>query len=683
MSLTLNNIIPKEITISTTPTPTTNGCQTKMSNSFEGFHSPASTGKATFTTCVENVENRNFQNAIDSSTIGIQEMFNNTLSLLDVRAWTYGMTMQVDKGLKDAQNMIALAPTAAAGYLRAGSIHTLRSHYKAAMQVYQTGIKALSGEQNKSARLTLQEKYNEAQEKLDIRIDFVTQLPYEVLHQVLDHIEMEEMVGLMDISKGWRDCLAGYPKPWTEICLSSQEDEEGSRPEPILFKLHHVSQHVEEIVLYSTTKEECEMLLTVIMSNIFTNLNILEIHGYQMDHHYQLLGALSNIKNTLSHLSIEVDSKSPSLPIGVVLSMCPKLETLHCEQRKAILDIQGIMPHGSMTFDSLTDLEIRFAHMEPSHLEFLLECCPKLRKLVIGHCSFAYASVVRKACPNLRSFIINYGGIMPPGNDEVVFSADPDEPKGIRYFCLFPNYRSEIMEPIIDILCDSASVLETFLMSAATPNNDITSGWNALSSVTFPKLRFINISPTRNFDPILANILSGCPVLEELLLNVGFGLGYDTFNAIAGLPSLQRLEFASIRGINYEGMTSMFRTLEARQHLLYTLEFDDCNFQLNDVALQAIAGISSLRSFTLINTQVKDQYSFDNFVLKLQQDSNNTHIRVIILCQIEAVGNNSIRSLCNIPTLQALNLYELPNVTSTGLDYVRDHDTIMLYENQY
>ena len=95
----------------------TDGCQTKKisSSSFEGFHSPASTGKITFDTCVENVENRNFHSAIDFTTIGIQEMFNNTLSLLDVRAWTYGMTIQIDKGLKDAQNMIALAPTAAAG----------------------------------------------------------------------------------------------------------------------------------------------------------------------------------------------------------------------------------------------------------------------------------------------------------------------------------------------------------------------------------------------------------------------------------------------------------------------------------------------------------------------------------------------------------------------------------------
>ena len=104
-----NGTIPKQ--------QETNGCQTKNinSNSFEGFHSPANTGRVTFTACVESVENRNFHSAIDSTTIGIQEMFNNTLSLLDVRAWTYGMTIQIDKGLKDAQNMIALAPTAAAG----------------------------------------------------------------------------------------------------------------------------------------------------------------------------------------------------------------------------------------------------------------------------------------------------------------------------------------------------------------------------------------------------------------------------------------------------------------------------------------------------------------------------------------------------------------------------------------
>ena len=163
--------------------------------------------------------------------------------------------------------------------LRAGSLHTLRSHHTQAIQVYQAGIKALCGEQYNSARNTLQEKYKEAKKKLNVRVNFVTELPYEVLHQILEHIEMEEMIQLLDISKGWRSRLSGFSKPWREICLSSQENEEGGPPKPIMSKLHHVSQHVEEIVLHSSKSYETEMVLAVIMSSSFSSINILEIHG--------------------------------------------------------------------------------------------------------------------------------------------------------------------------------------------------------------------------------------------------------------------------------------------------------------------------------------------------------------------------------------------------------------------
>ncbi|KAI7859480.1 hypothetical protein BDC45DRAFT_496175 [Circinella umbellata] len=550
-----------------------------------------------------------------------------------------------------------------------------------AIQVYQAGIKALSGEQHNSARNTLQEKYKEAKKKLNVRVDFVTKLPYEVLHQILNYIEMKEIIQLVDISKGWRSRLSGSSKPWTEICLSSQENEEGSPPKLILSKLHHVSQHVEEVVLYSSKKYESEMLLTVIMSSSFKNIKILEIHGYQMNQHYQLLGAISRIKDTLRHLLIEVDSKCPSLPTGVILSMCPDLETLHCVQNKATLDIHGLIPHSSGAFDSLTDLELRFSDIELSKLESLLSCCPKLRKLVVGSCPYSFAPIVCKICPRLRALIVNYDGIMPPEGDAIFSIENPNEPAGLRYLCMFPHHSDDNLDPIIDVLHNCAPVLETWNL-AVFEDDIMTSNWNDISSITFPKLQYINVHTTQNFNSILAIILSGCPSLQDLLLS-GSGFDHDIFHAMAELPSLQRLELSYAKGVNLEAITFMFRALEERQHPLYSLELDNCSFTLTDATLQAIAGISSLRSFGLMNVSIKDQDTFNRFACKLLEKSNNTHMRVIILCNVDAVHDDSIQYLCGIPSLQAVNLYELSNVTSTGLDYIRTHKALTLYENPY
>ena len=400
-----------------------------------------------------------------------------------------------------------------------------------------------------------------------------------------------------------------------------------------------------------------------------------------MNQHYQLLGAISKITDTLRHLSIEVDSKSPSLPIGVILSMCPDLETLHCVQKKAILNIHGITPYSSRSFDSLTDLELRFSHIELSRLDPLLSCCPKLRKLVIQPCPYLYAPTICKICPGLRALILNYNGIMPPESNSIFSIEESNEPAGLRYFCMFPSHRDDTLDCIFDILYNCAPVLETWNL-AVFGDDIVTSNWDAISSITFPKLQYISVHTTRNFNPILATILSGCPGLQDLLLS-GSSFNRVIFDAISELSSLQRLELSYAEGVNLEAMASMFRVLEERQHPLYSLELDSCSITLTDAALQAIAGISSLRSFGLMNISIKDQNTFNRFACKLLEKANNTRMRVIILCNVDAVHDDSIQYLCGIPSLQAINLYELSNVTSIGLDYIRSHETLTLYENPY
>ena len=267
-------------------------CYFPNSKCDEGAATTATTNL--FTKCVRNVECRNLQVAIDTATDGINEMFDNLMLLLDVRAATFGLYNQVNKGLVDAYRMIEYSPTAPAGYLRCASLFILENKYKAAMEICEQGIHVLPSDNNdndnntnnndqkeddknhekhREARKVLEEKYNEAKTlENEGRIDFVTRLPSDIICQILDYLPFSALLETLNVSKVWREYVTVYPKIWSNMKLTSSTDEESDMIGTVLSRQHHFSHHVQHLSADDLSEDESYDLLIELIYGTYSNL---------------------------------------------------------------------------------------------------------------------------------------------------------------------------------------------------------------------------------------------------------------------------------------------------------------------------------------------------------------------------------------------------------------------------
>ncbi|KAI7859537.1 hypothetical protein BDC45DRAFT_530768 [Circinella umbellata] len=537
---------------------------TTHSKRIEIYYPPAKAGKPTFDACSDDLERLNYQGAINCASLGIMDLFDSMMALLDLRALTYGKTMQIDKGLLDAQQMIRYAPTMAAGYLRAGNLYTLNSKYQEAMQIYKQGLQAIP-EHLSHERVTLQKGYDTAKARQERRIDYISKLPFDIACHVIDYLPMYSLLQALGVSKEWRDRLTSYTKVWKHTQLSRSSATDTLKSE--INNIECISQYIEKLELNNLNNEDCENIIMMMMKGNYENIKTLKFTLCHLDNYGRCLIALWQFKN-LQVLHFSMDRTSPLVPLGVILSTCQNLTALRCIQYYSTPTAQELGSFPTEPILSLVDLEISFKSMPAPLLDQLLQCCPRLRQLSIRNCVPQAARVVRKRCPDLRALGLNTMVSVLPEQEDQVLRPTKESPTGIRYLAIYLAGNEDLDEHL-RFLVDNANVLET--LSLICPRSAIINGaavyWESLlTPVTFYNLRTLSTFFTDDYNrDVIPNLLRHCPNLEELSFSECTCIGADVFAAIQGLYKLDKLVMENITLVDEDGMTLMFQTFADRQ----------------------------------------------------------------------------------------------------------------------
>ncbi|CDH60787.1 predicted protein [Lichtheimia corymbifera JMRC:FSU:9682] len=123
---------------------------------------------------------------------------------LETRAKALADCAQSDMALRDASEIIRLAPSSSIGHSLTGWIHTLFGHHETALQCYDRALR-VEGDRAILEEIHVQRSYN-AQQLLK-RIDFITNLPLELLPFILPPtLKISSIVDLcyLHVCKTWR-----------------------------------------------------------------------------------------------------------------------------------------------------------------------------------------------------------------------------------------------------------------------------------------------------------------------------------------------------------------------------------------------------------------------------------------------------------------------------------------------
>ncbi|KAI9492033.1 hypothetical protein BDB00DRAFT_829835 [Zychaea mexicana] len=655
---------------------------------FEGFYTPNDTSIEAFSSCVQQIENRDFHNAIESATVNFTNMFTNAIALLNFRAAAYGSTIQIDKGFEDAQKLMVYAPTLAVGYLRAGSLYSLRSQYKAAMTVYRQGIDALSGEQFEAERAMMQDKYDAASAKLDQRSDFTTRIPCDLIYHIMEYLPQETLAQGSSVSRTWRNYIAANRKPWMNVCLLGNEIRQ------VAAALPHVSHHVQIMSLLQLSSDQSDQVFLNIMDGDYTKLDTLRLYHCHFKDHFRTMIALSQVRNTLKELQfVTLAPTVPVLPLGVVLSTCKNLTKLVCHQHQIVFKAEALGGIPSMPVNKLVDLQLHFNMMGITLLEKILHCCPNVHHLDVNYCDTSIINIIRTAYPSLYSLAINDSkdaayGIAQKAPSTQLSNDKDDQPSGVHYLVLNLNSERTVNDGPVHLLSDNASTLEaldfTFpkVSGAAVQGHEtILARWDPLfaNNISFGNLRSLTIS----FGPLLTGtvtaILLRSPVLETLEFNSCSFLDITIFQTVPQLECIEELAICDVSGLIEDGMISMFRAFAQKEDMcsLQLVKLADNNWEINQAILESLASVRLLETIYL-DSLVIHPTIFEAFARALADDQDPSCIQTMSLYNIDDIGDEALRYISKIQSLRDLCLMGLPNITDGGLKYIRSNKSIDL-----
>ena len=111
------------------------------------------------------------------------------------------------------------------------------------------------------------------------KLDFITRLPLELVTDIMKYFETHELVTMLSISKGWKNCLLESPALWSTWSID-RWNYDWDDP-TILATLPRVGQYISEIRLtYSTSLTQfTKTLLNHISNGTLNRLENLYLYG--------------------------------------------------------------------------------------------------------------------------------------------------------------------------------------------------------------------------------------------------------------------------------------------------------------------------------------------------------------------------------------------------------------------
>ncbi|KAG2220778.1 hypothetical protein INT45_012271 [Circinella minor] len=520
--------------------------------------------------------------------------------------------------IEETLQFIKARPENVLGYLKTAKLYSCQGKQYIALSVLDNGINAVPSSST-DQQLLLRELRDIIQSRIDRRIDYMTQCPYEIVCNIANQVNIMCCLGdkleFINVSRTWRRKLMGYGPLWKNISISDNKLWKISHKLPVL---SFVAKFTDKLLVSGGPTTSIKMLTTY----PFSNLKKLEIHIERLSPREAtslLESAFPCVAGTLTGLDIYAPT-STCIALYQILFVLPKLRSIniqvcalndgerwaqnstrhfHYNQPKYLS--QALIPESTAL---LTRLEIGTSVYVPMIiLHPFLRASTNLRYLAL-ECfrrDVDILAIIDANCPNLadirlrvkkrqiatrRDEIDEDDGTIPKRFESDPTTACHVVPKGGLRSLELVGVQNTL--PLTFRLEKSKNTLRS--MSLMMSESSIYSRqihWQTLSSFTLKSMAYLHICDGRtSFYQHLPEILRHCPALEMLRLQNTPQQLDDTYRlddviwsemafALTELPKLKTIELDNIESQSKNGFTQFLETIQQGTYMYNRREIQD------------------------------------------------------------------------------------------------------------
>ncbi|KAJ8652705.1 hypothetical protein O0I10_011650 [Lichtheimia ornata] len=379
-------------------------------------------------------EHSNGKNRIAATTETLQQTVQLLVEVLNERAKLLANSAQFEAALRDSAAIRALLPGSGLGYMCMGDVYCQQGHHAAAISIYDQGLQAVP--ESDPCYQQLQQQRMKAVANNDKRIDFISQLPLDVVITNIvprmepAYLESDVLYEPLYVSRSWQESLLQQPKGlWFTFDQDQGVD---------TFKTGHA-----QLIRFAPYVQYLEgNLFDVDLDDLFSrahfsNLKELDLLCRPTTPRLPLIHGLQMIADSLTRLSL---FNCPLFQLHEILETCPNLEFLETEHVDAFISLSSSsiypkmkhlalcsQPERAPTRENMVDILRRFPSLQvlevmptpdSSLLPILHKHCPYLQVLYYGTTNFASDPI--DVHPNRKGVTLAHLGVY----EEDVFMQD-------------------------------------------------------------------------------------------------------------------------------------------------------------------------------------------------------------------------------------------------------------------
>ncbi|KAI8137600.1 hypothetical protein BJV82DRAFT_583519 [Fennellomyces sp. T-0311] len=167
------------------------------------------------------------------------------IATLDQRAYNLSLKGEFDEAVKVAQDIITSNETSAQGYLRLGEIYGAQGKQRLAIETYDEGL--LWVPSTDPCYAILVDEKGKATERSNRCIDFVADLPFELIQNILVDLPKGSKAACLHVSNVWRSKVLNCELIWAAITVEDTDFDKC-----FAAVLPHIAAYVEDLTMDSS-----------------------------------------------------------------------------------------------------------------------------------------------------------------------------------------------------------------------------------------------------------------------------------------------------------------------------------------------------------------------------------------------------------------------------------------------
>ncbi|CDS06440.1 hypothetical protein LRAMOSA08968 [Lichtheimia ramosa] len=328
-----------------------------------------------------------YKQLVCDSTTELLQPIQCILSALDRRSMGLTKCASYDSALRDAAVMQQLSSSSAIGYIRQAMIYSEQGKQQQVIDICNKALDIV--DTNDPGYATLQQVKMDAEHQQSKCIDFISQLPIDIVSTTLTPMFMHNNIIItsnpcqyLQVSHLWRDriiqCFGG-------LHFDIGENDNGRQCSQVT----QLAQHTKALTIDGYSKGT--WLSDLLSNNDFSSLKKLDIKGLDSSSIDQFLRSVKSVSSTLTHFEINMESV-PSLPAATLISACPNLVSLNIMDATNA-DLSSLPTTPCL---NLTSLVITYTHVEITFDQILgiWKRFPSLRHFQLHPCADIHAALI-------------------------------------------------------------------------------------------------------------------------------------------------------------------------------------------------------------------------------------------------------------------------------------------------